>query len=122
MSEVISMADAPSVVLQRAADELLRLAAHFEDYEQSAREEPARVGSPQSWWAYDVLDRLGPAQGKRWVETLSPAAAAPLAAWLHEESLDASCARSYYWSEYEARPSMAFARMVLGLQPSEKQV
>lgn len=108
------------MVLQRAADELLRLAAHFEDYEQSARDEPDRIGSPQSWWAYDVLDRLGSAQGKRWVETLSPAAAAPLAAWLHEESLDAGRARSYYWPEYEARPSMTFARMVLGLPPREE--
>lgn len=112
--------DPPSLVLQRAADELLRLAAHFEDYEQSARDEPDRVGSPQSWWAYDVLDRLGPAQGKRWVETLSPAAAVPLAAWLQEESEDAGRAHKPYWSEHEARPSMAFARMVLGLPSREE--
>lgn len=106
------MTDSPSVLLQRAADEVYRLAAHFKDYEESAHEDPERIGTPESWWAYDVLDRLGPTQGKRWVETMNPTIATALACWFQEKAETVRWATSF--SEVTTSPAFELACLILG--------
>lgn len=73
--------ESPSLLLQRAAELIERQAEHFADYLKSENH-PGETGSPVTWWIYDTVDRMAPSRAKRWVETMNPAVAAPLVAWL----------------------------------------
>lgn len=116
------MTDSPSLLLQRAAEHLEALSV--------------RVSVPP-WWvglhgdsveadpetvAHDVLCDADAA----WIAALSPAVAAPLVAWLRaiaanmdQAGIREDWARAVY--PPEARASLDFARLVLGVSTEDKE-
>jgi hypothetical protein len=114
--------ESPSSLLERAAQRLERLAEHFGGYQQAATEEPDRVGSPVTWWAYDNVDRNALRAGKLWIETMSPAVARPLAQWLRSSARYIHFERGAVSSEesgrdfFEGKYGGAFelSRLILG--------
>lgn len=116
------MTESPSVLLERAAAHLEKLAEHFEGYERAAQEEPHRIGSPVTWWAYDTRDRNAPQAAQRWLETMSPAVAGPLVAWMRstarylhfERGAVSSPENGRDFSEGKYGGALEFARLILG--------
>jgi hypothetical protein len=104
--------ETPSSLLERAAQQVFRLAFHFKDWEEAAHEDPERIGTPESWWAYDVLDRLGPTQGKRWVETMNPAIATALGCWFREKAHEVRDASTF--REVVGSSAYELAILILG--------
>lgn len=105
------MGESPSALLERAAAHLEKLAEHFEGYERAAREEPQRVGSPVTWWAYDTRDRNATQAAQRWLEAMNPSVAAPLVNWLRDTAEDLKLGPAQTSQEDYA---LEFARLVLG--------
>ena len=70
--------ESPSALLERAAGRLTAYAMHFEAYETHFNPK-SRFESPAEAWAYDTTDRNASATQKRWVETVAPPLAGPLA-------------------------------------------
>lgn len=114
--ESMSVDESPALLLKRAAEHLERQAQHFQDYLSAANDEPERIGSPVTWWVYDTVDRNAPQRAQRWVETMTPAVAGPLAAWLHAMSrFDSDWIAPKGWSN-----AVEFAKVVLGLSVEEE--
>lgn len=106
-----AVTEPPSLLLQRAAELVERQAAHFADYLNAAGDEPDRIGSPVTWWVYDTVDRNAPQRAKRWVETMTPVVAQPLANILRDAAftLDAHPEYRTHYLSY-----IALAEAVLG--------
>lgn len=114
--EIRTVIESPSALLERAAAHLEQLAEHFKGYERAAQEEPQRVGSPVTWWAYDTSDRNATRAAKAWLETMSPVVAVPLVEWLHAEAMFVRGVRTWRMLLPRTNKAVAFARVVLGEQ------
>jgi hypothetical protein len=104
--------ESPASLLERAAQHVLRLSAHFEDYVKGAEDDPSRVGTPMSWWCYDTLDKFAPTQAKRWAEAMNPLIGIPLANWFRETADRVKWAKNF--SEVTASPAFEMAVLILG--------
>lgn len=73
--------ESPSVLLQRAADELERLAAHFAVYEEE-QERSSEFPTAAARWIHLNAPTASHLPANEWMWTMTPAVAAPLVAWL----------------------------------------
>jgi hypothetical protein len=101
--------DSPSALLERAAERLTELAAHFADYVDADVPGISRWDTPAESWSYDAVDRNATSTSRAWIETLNPSVAQPLVEWLQHEAAGAE--RGYFDPSPHA---VAFAKLVLG--------
>jgi hypothetical protein len=106
----------PSALLERAAERLAELAAHYADYVDAQVPGISRWDSPAESWSYDAVDRNATSTSRAWIETMNPSVAQPLVEWLRDTAASLR-AENEQVMDSSTDSAIAFARVVLGESP-----
>lgn len=122
------MPESPSLLLQRAADALERLAEHFAVYREE-QERSSEFPSAAARWIHLNVGTASHLPANEWMWTMTPAVAAPLVAWLRYTQVQYEVAerrvQTYRgsvdnWTSESDRAALEFARLVLGISVEEE--
>lgn len=105
------MTESPSLLLQRAADELELRAAHFANYVEAQADEENPHASALAHWVYCNVETLSSFSARGWITMVAPPIAQPLANILRDAAFNLD-AHPEYRTHYLSY--IALAEAVLG--------
>lgn len=111
------MTESPTLLLQRAADELERLAEHFAVYEEE-QERSDEFPSASARWIHLNVSQAAHLPANEWMWMMTPAVAGPIAAMLRFDAMRLKWAARCEDVDKSYR-GFELARLILGEAPSE---